>query len=280
MFLLFAAVSGFAETNTTEPFPGVRLTVRSAQTPNPLAWYVVEIALDTPGLRFETTAPNGDGPRDTWTETTRAYVARTGAQLGINLSFFTNDTAPHTDVLGLAVSNGVRYSAWSKGLPCGFNISRENQVRIIERAEPNPAGYKTEPPVTLFNAAAGNVRLVRDGKNVGSEESARHPRTAIGVTRDNKLLLVVVDGRNPHHSIGVNYRELGEIMIEAGAVDAVNMDGGGSSTLVIADPEPHVVNIPMPMDWPEDAPKPAKGIERAVGNSLAVFLPAPKASAE
>ena len=84
-------------------------------------------------------------------------------------------------------------------------------------------------------------------------------------------MLLVVDGRHPGHSRGATYRELAEILIAQGARDAVNLDGGGSSTLVIADPAPRVVTGPRPFDAPEGAPVPAWPIERAVGNNLGVF---------
>ena len=60
----------------------------------------------------------------------------------------------------------------------------------------------------------------------------RHPRTAAGVTRDGRtLLLVVVDGRQPGWSIGATLPELASLLIEAGAWTALNLDGGGSTTM-------------------------------------------------
>ena len=59
----------------------------------------------------------------------------------------------------------------------------------------------------------------------------RAPRTAIGVTADNHVLLVVVDGRRAPSSIGVSYAHVAELMIALGAVNATVLDGGGSSTL-------------------------------------------------
>jgi exopolysaccharide biosynthesis protein len=60
----------------------------------------------------------------------------------------------------------------------------------------------------------------------------RHPRTAAGVSRDGRtLLLVVVDGRQDGWSVGVTLPELARILLDAGAWNAVNLDGGGSSAL-------------------------------------------------
>jgi hypothetical protein len=70
---------------------------------------------------------------------------------------------------------------------------------------------------------------------------ARHPRTAVGVRADGTLLFVTVDGRRPEESVGMSLPELTELMLELGAVSAINLDGGGSTTMVI---DGKVVNRP------------------------------------
>ncbi len=118
----------------------------------------------------------------------------------------------------------------------------------------------------------GGPRLVREGKVSVERESgrigdsfvqARHPRTAIGY-RGRKLYLVTVDGRQPGHSIGMTLPELAQAMLDLGCTDAVNMDGGGSTTL-----------------WARGAiiNRPSDGRERAVANGLLVFSTAPKGDA-
>jgi len=67
------------------------------------------------------------------------------------------------------------------------------------------------------------------------------PRTALGVQADGRLLFVVVDGRRRRYSLGLSLLGLGRLMRHLGAVDAVNLDGGGASTMVIRG---HVVNRP------------------------------------
>jgi hypothetical protein len=70
---------------------------------------------------------------------------------------------------------------------------------------------------------------------------ARHPRTAVGVRADGTLLFVTVDGRRPDESVGMSLRELTDLMLELGCVSANNLDGGGSTTMVI---DGRVVNRP------------------------------------
>lgn len=85
----------------------------------------------------------------------------------------------------------------------------------------------------------GNPQLVRDGAVVSADVDrsgafhARNPRTAVGWTRAGELLLVVVDGRQPGYSSGATMRELADLLRGLGAHAALNLDGGGSSTMVL-----------------------------------------------
>ena len=110
----------------------------------------------------------------------------------------------------------------------------------------------------------GGPRLVRDGELhiTGEEERfrddvlvGRAPRTAIGITDDGKLLLVTVNGRQPNISVGMTLSELGNLLLELGALQAMNLDGGGSTTMVIRN---LVLNLP------------SDGKERPVGDAIVV----------
>lgn len=113
----------------------------------------------------------------------------------------------------------------------------------------------------------GGPRLVRDGEIEITGEAERFqpdvlvgraPRTALGVTADGKLLLVTVNGRQPGISVGMTLTELAELMLELGAVNAMNFDGGGSTTMVIRN---RVLNLP------------SDGVERPVANAIVVITP-------
>ena len=117
-------------------------------------------------------------------------------------------------------------------------------------------------------SVGGGPWLVKDSADINdfSEEgfqpafsSTSHPRTAIGVTCDNKLLLVTIDGRQPL-SNGISLPKLTTLMKRYGAVNAINLDGGGSTTLSI---KGLIVNSP------------SEGAERPVANALLVFADQP-----
>jgi len=113
----------------------------------------------------------------------------------------------------------------------------------------------------VVEAVGGFPLIVQNGRDVVAQQEGvnesfgarRHPRTAVGWDAQ-RLLLVVVDGRQPPWSDGMTLSELAAFFIRLGATDAINLDGGGSSALVIRG---RVVNKPSD----------AQG-ERAVGNAL------------
>ncbi len=77
----------------------------------------------------------------------------------------------------------------------------------------------------------------------------RHPRTAVGLRADGTWVFVVVDGRQPELSIGMNLKELSDLMLSLDCIDALNLDGGGSSTMYY---QGKVVNSPS--DTTKDRP--------------------------
>lgn len=123
----------------------------------------------------------------------------------------------------------------------------------------------------LATLMGGGPRLITNGVIPGdfaglegfdaSFTDSRHPRSAVGVNKDStKLFFVAVDGRQPSLSIGMSLTELATYMKRIGCYNALNLDGGGSTAMVVRG---QVVNSP------------SDGSERAVGNILMAILEAP-----
>lgn len=111
----------------------------------------------------------------------------------------------------------------------------------------------------IIEAIGGSTQFLKDGV-ITSNWEERHPRTAVGFSQDTSTVyFVVVDGRQSA-SIGMMLSEMGQFLINIGATHAINLDGGGSSTLVVQD---------------EVANDPSDGIERSVANALFVTIPNP-----
>ncbi len=112
----------------------------------------------------------------------------------------------------------------------------------------------------IFDAIGGMPLLVSEGQVVLGECTIsfclRHPRTGVGVTPEGRLLLVVVDGRQPGYSVGMSLEEFAGLFVDLGATFAMNLDGGGSSTMVV---KGRVVN------------QPSDGTERPVSSAILVL---------
>jgi hypothetical protein len=95
----------------------------------------------------------------------------------------------------------------------------------------------------MKTAVGGGPVLVQNGeiKVTNNEEIKfvakaihdKHPRTAIGYTADNKLIILVVEGRNPGRAEGADLIQLASVLKDIGCVEAMNLDGGGSSCMLI-----------------------------------------------
>ena len=113
----------------------------------------------------------------------------------------------------------------------------------------------------IAEAVSGRQMLLNDGV-VQSSDTHLEPRTAIGVTKNgNRLFILVGDGRRKEYSNGLSYADMAQIFKKLGAYDAVNLDGGGSSSFCIGVGEGKFAPINRPSD---------KAGERFVPNGLAV----------
>ncbi len=120
--------------------------------------------------------------------------------------------------------------------------------------------------VEAEDIVAGVPQLIKDGKieitweqeKAGkSFAEARHPRTAVAKLAGDKFMMVTVDGRQPGTSVGMSLQELAEMLLEFGAIDAMNLDGGGSTTMFVGG---KLVNQPSDKEG-----------ERKVSDAILVF---------
>ena len=149
----------------------------------------------------------------------RYYLAR-GA-----LGFLENGSA---DIAWVSSRDGVLY-AWEDPPP---NTAAVPITELdLEGLPVWPARHAVAAGPVL--AMRGEPRVTIDAEVFfGTKIPQLNPRTAAGVTPEGDLIVVVVDGRQ-RDSRGVSLGELADIMLELGSVEAVNLDGGGSSTLVV-----------------------------------------------
>jgi exopolysaccharide biosynthesis protein len=234
--------------------------------PTPLVIHVVEIDLaEAPGalkLVANQSVPDGS----LIATTVNQLAAKADLSVAVNASFFQvpggryPEAGERTKAVGALILEGRMISPKGPGLGlinAGLCIDGRN-VRVEKGFDCRGATY----------GLASGPLLLWQGQPVDTEladrifKSPRHPRTAVGVdSAQKKVWLIVADGRQEGVSEGATLDELKETLKQLGAVDALNLDGGGSSTLVArVNGTLRVLNVPIHERIP--------GLERPVVTAL------------
>jgi len=276
-----------ADERVTHPYVGVTYLDRTAESPRRVHMHIVQIDLTAPGLRFKVTPPSGS--RETVRETTLQFLTREHAQMAINAHFFLPFPSDDREawLVGLAASEGRVYSAFETpeqryalvaDAPA-LNIDAANHATIVHRGD----------ATALWNTVSGSAQIVTGGvKTIPAYADRDHPgallapggpnnysndrswydvataRTAIGLSRDGRTLtLFTVDVRGG--SDGMHVGEVADVLLrDYGVWNALNLDGGGSTSIAMEDPETHV---PALLNASSDS----NPLGRSVGSSLAIF---------
>lgn len=269
---IFSIVAAYAWTNfhpQPKPvretlFAGVEYERQARNTPRPMVIHIIKVDLQQPGIGFLVTPGNPDEDLPLSARTTSRFLREFKVQLAINGDGFTPwysnnifDYYPHSgdpvEPIGMAASLGTIYSGLTDNEPVLY-IARTNRARF------------NAPIGRVHNAISGNLMLVEQGRRATSLETLPQPRTAVALDKAGKrLIIVVIDGRQPRYSQGATLVELAEIILEQDGHFGMNLDGGGSTTLVKmgANGEPVVLNSPIEHGIP--------GRQRPVGNHLGIF---------
>jgi hypothetical protein len=153
-----------------------------------------------------------------------------------------------------------------------LKVGRKVKEFMVTPFEPSRSSFPDDESNRTMKAFSrseditnGAPQLIKDGKiditweqekSSKSFVETKHPRTAVALLKDGKFLMVTVDGRS-EASGGIGLEDLAKLLLEFGAMDAMNLDGGGSSTMFLND---KVVNHPSDKEG-----------ERRVGDAILVF---------
>ncbi|MBI5475012.1 MAG: phosphodiester glycosidase family protein [Ignavibacteriae bacterium] len=263
---------------------GVKLWRGERVSPALMAWYLkVNMNDTTIAIRpYVTTASGG-------VEGIVPMVQRFHAYAGINGGFFSGSTSLSTVVYPNEVkaqnpSSLVRNSVTYPVTRSMFSVTNSRQMRvnwiyhfgsrvqdIYAFASPTPNSPGSPAPVpqqangtpyanvlagiggapTLVKGGAANVTYDQEvmfGSGVGLD--VQEPRTAVGYTSNRYAILLVADGRSAQSS-GVTLPELAQIMIDLGCVEAMNLDGGGSTQMAVGD---SLINLPVGSTYQRPVP--------------------------
>ena len=276
--LILTILAAYAATLASRPprietveklFQGITYSRLIRSTPRPLVVHIVDIDLTAPGVQFLVTPGDTRCGLEFCAMTTGAFVKKYDLQLAINGGFFDPFDAslfnyyPRTydpvNIRGLVISNSIRYS--------------EDDERFARLCFTPTEAQITwgECPIHTTQALAGGEMIVQDGAARDlSYDSAFQPRTAVAGGNDGqRVWLIVVDGRQKNYSEGVSLNELASLIVDLGATTALNMDGGGSTTLVVSKNGIHPLNSPIHTRIPLR--------QRPIANHLGVYaIPLPR----
>lgn len=298
--ILLALLSGLTQAAgvVSHPYKGVTYISRREISPRTVNMHIVLVDLTEQGISFKLTPPGGT--HDTIRNTTLDFLNQQHAQVAINCHFFLPfpSTDINSNVVGLAASQGNVYSPFEpQPIAAGYtdqsfaiiayapalNIDANNHAGIVNRDPAYSENKHILEPVTLWNAVSGSAQIITNGvktipkysgpppvlnpirgfSDSKSWYSLHKPRTAIGLTRNNKtLVFFTVDGTGG--SLGMTCGEVADLLVsDYGVYNALNLDGGGSTTLAMEDPNTHVGKIMNVSSGNSNG--------RAVGSNLAVF---------
>jgi hypothetical protein len=267
LYLTGFLLAGQPQPERREIGPGVTYERRTWTQPRKNVAHIAQIDL-TLGHRFALPAPvqTPEGWQNR-AQTASEVMRDLGADLVVNASFFTPfrdahlfDYFPHSgdfvQLTGTTISRGQRYG---KQRPGGVTFWCDANGGV---------GFG-DPPQSTICAVTGRQWLLRNGAATPQDILRIEPRTVLGVdAARHRLWLVVVDGRQPNYSIGMTYTDLQPLLLELGATDAIELDGGGSSTMVVRgnNGAPFLLNRPCHTKIPMR--------ERPVASCLGVLYPA------
>ena len=274
-----AALAGFEAPDSAEAIAsGITFARYVRRGDEPQVANVVTFDLTNPALRFAVTPADRSGDMEYRAMLTTDFAERSGAAIAVNASYFLpfkggsrggDDYYPH---IGDPVSaSGASRHMGQTVSPVETDLDeRVNAIACFNGPLVLIADGQTCPEHYPDSVAAG-PRLLKDGVEQSYDAfgagyaNKRHPRASLGLSADGKTAwIVVVDGRQEGFSIGASLHELAEIYRSLGASDAMNLDGGGSTTLVGARAEgAELLNRPIHTGVP--------GRERPVANQIAVF---------
>lgn len=236
--------------------PGIAYALDIKDNPRPLRIHILSVSLTNQSYNIEAIIaddPDGDGRAEAKLTPPLTLAKDAKIIAAINANAFEDFTLKKgqkpiwsrnlpVDIKGWAFNEKRTASNYEKGYG-SFWIDKSGRVKI---------GYLEEnEKVNCLMAVSGFSPLILNGKVLNSTDKSLHPRTAVGINEEkNELIFVVVDGRQKNYSEGMSLQELAEYMARLGCNYALNLDGGGSSIMIVRNNSGKKVVVNSPCSRP------------------------------
>lgn len=236
--------------------PGVKQTILNYidYAEKPTTIHILEVDLNNSRIKLKAGTPNNSPifSKQVVTDIAAAQDKSNNRVIAaINGDFFNTTTGEPQSILfknGTAIKPYFRLCAL-----CTF-------LSIDDAGKATIASKDRIIDTTKIKESIGGFHvLIKDSAKVMQGDLSVEPRSAVGVTAGNVVYFLVVDGRQPTYSNGMSFAQLSNVFFALGVKDAINLDGGGSTTLVVKDGTGWKVRN-----------RPSGGTQRAVANAWTV----------
>jgi len=250
---LIKKVVSFSETQLANGVKEARLEYLN-QGSQPMVLFFFKVDLNNKNIQLKPLTPNGEkryamqSIPDMMRVNTFSGYKIVGA---VNSDFFNTSTGEPRSIVILN-KQAVRITLPTIRSYFGIN---DNGTPIIG----DYSVFSTQQ-ASIVDALGGYHRLIKQSFPITQTDVSIHPRTAVGFTANKIVYFLVADGRNPSYSNGLTLTEVAEMMKALEVKEAINLDGGGSSTFVVNKTQITVRN------------QPSDGSPRKVANGWAIYI--------
>jgi len=228
---MLASTAASAAIGAWQPiYTGVWYATGTKSTPQVMKAYALRVDLTNNDIGITATPSNGGGALETNLQTTPSFISTYNLKAGINANFY-SPSGGTADVRGCLVWAGNVVSLHESAFPTQLRITAAKVATIVSA---------TQTPTTMHTVVSGDAYHLINGTRLGAT-SPPDSRTSVGLSQDRRFLYMVVVDQGGG-SQGATIRDMSDWMADFGANDAMNLDGGGSSTICTA--AAGVLNVP------------------------------------
>lgn len=207
-------------------YEGIWYATGTATSPRLMKAFALKVDTQNPNVHTKVSSGNGTLPYEVTLQGTDAFLSYSGSKVAINTTFWNAAQSPYVDVYGLVISGG--------GVVSDGQTPFSGQLRFTSAMVPSLVSSTTTP--TGFWDAVGGGELILQNGVITTSDPTINPYTCVGISQDGRyVIMVCIDGRQSGWSDGCNFPEMAQWLLDFGAWNGMQLDGGGSTCMVRED---------------------------------------------
>lgn len=207
-------------------YEGIEVATGYADTPRLQRVFVFRVSLRNPNVSLFASHDNGGAAYEVTLQRPDDFMYEHGLKMAANATFWNAAQSPNADVYGYVVSNGIQVSG-PDGTFSGQLYFTSEKIATLRNS--------TQTGTGVNQGVGGGGQVLTNGV-ITTGDNSINPYTFYGISQDGKYMIIVaVDGRQPGWSEGCTMPEMAQWLIDFGAYNGMQMDGGGSTGVSRAD---------------------------------------------